>query len=113
MKRFSLPLLLLLCLGSLVADLAWPQALEVCAFDNVEYRGASILTSDGCHLLSWHDTTGEYQQRKIMLFDQQYQPLWQQPLTGIYPYGFSDIFVETADSSFVLLYSSNALKISR
>lgn len=113
MRRFALPLLLVLCLGSLAADLAWSQALEVCAFDNVEYRGSSILTSDGCHLLSWHDTTGEYQQRKIMLFDQQYQPLWQQPLTGIYPYGFHDIFVETVDSAFVLLYSTKAFKISR
>ena len=115
MKRIALPLLLLLCFGYLAAELAWPQALEVCAFDNIDYRGESVTSSDGCHLLFWEQSINGAQTDVCRLFDHNYQPLWQQALPLNLPFG-QVATVATADSAFVIMFSNygiKAIKISR
>ncbi|MFO8145026.1 MAG: T9SS type A sorting domain-containing protein [Candidatus Syntrophosphaera sp.] len=109
MRRYALALLLALCLLPLYAELSWPQPIAVRVFDNVEYSGTSLLTADGCHLLTWEETTGGVLQRYFQLYSQQYAPIWPQNLPLTLRFGILAL-AETSDSCFVAVYPDNGLK---
>jgi len=109
MKRYALLLALALVLVPLSAELAWPQAIQVREFDNVEYRGESLLTADGCHLLSWEENAGGVSRRFFQLYNQQYAPLWPENLSLSLPFGMEAI-AETSDSAFVVAFVNSGLK---
>lgn len=114
MRKYAVLILIVMGLGSLCAELAWPQPVEVCAFDNVNFAGISLLTTDGCQLLSWMDTSDGIQKQVFRLLDQNNLPIWTHPFPWLIG-GVKTSAVETADSCFVLISSSYPLahKISR
>ncbi len=116
MNKLVFLCVLLTAVGILTAELVWPQPVIVKNYANVEFTGKSLQTSDGCHLLMWEQNDNGNQCYKIRLYDQQYQPLWETPLT--FPRSYSVYkLVETSDQAFAIAfrYSSNILvqKISR
>ncbi len=116
MKKHLISLLALLAaVGMLMAELAWPQPVTVLNYDNVGYYGKSLQTSDGCHLLMWWQNDNGIPGYKLCLYDQQYQPIWDAPLSIPTPHGVDEM-VETSDQAFVMVYQNTehrVLKISR
>mgnify|MGYP000847463654 FL=1 len=116
MNKLILLGVLLTAVGMLTAELVWPQPVIVHNYANVEYTGNSLQTSDGCHLLMWEQNDNGYPCYKLRLYDHQYQPLWETPLTFPRSYGVYKL-LETSDQAFSIAfcYSSSirAHKISR
>ncbi len=110
MRKTVLLCVLLIFCAALVAELAWEQPKTLVNFENIEYRGESLQTSDGCHLLLWWQNDNAIPGYKLGFYDQQYQPLWDAPLaiptsSNVYK------MVETADQAFALVYPNSAIKV--
>ncbi|MBP7309777.1 MAG: hypothetical protein KA984_00635 [Candidatus Cloacimonetes bacterium] len=115
MKNTALLALLIIICGLAYADLTWPEPVPVRVFENVSLHNYDTFTSDGCHLISWKDNYLDTEKHWIRLYDQQYQPLWPQPVL-LGASGQLSEFIATSDSCFIVFYRNEgirAIKISR
>lgn len=106
LKNIALFVLLTLVCLNVYAGLAFNEAVSVCAFDNLEYAGNTLMTSDGNRFIMWKEGVNGSFRWKCNLFNTQNQALWGEDKT--LPLSSNAYFnlVETSDHAIVIQYTS-------
>lgn len=110
MKNIALIILLVLVYVNANAGLAFNQPINVCSFDNIEYAGNSLMTSEGNRFIMWKEEINGSFGWKCNLFNTQNQALWAED--KVLPISMYNHFklIETSDHCIVIGYS-NGIKL--
>lgn len=110
MKAALTAFALALAILSLGAGLAWNEPVGVVDHPNIQFNGSAASAPNGNILVTWAESAGAEYSRCARLYDPQWQPLWQQPLSLKTAVPTQSNLMAASDGSFILsLWQSDGL----
>ncbi len=111
MKNIALIILLVLVYGNANAGLAFNQPINVCCFDNIEYAGNSLMTSEGNRFIMWKEVINGSYGWKCNLFNAQYQQLWAEDKVLQVSTSYAIRLISTTDNGVVVGHFTDGIKL--